>query len=300
MSTSEISQVDLECGGGGDGVEEEEDETWFKIKGNKTCEICNSIARNIVGPNSTEGAQQTNETNAVETNTSSTPASPSTDSRSCLNADYAEPEWAVPELEDHALDTSGLGIRLARIPGPLVLRARSSSSDKLSREICDESCLPGGNGLKHELRDGDCSPLYIELGFKPCDYGSFRGFERGSLALNTELLNNGYFLICRYTLYFHFSKRFQSKSSKPSLEYFPASPLAAESLVNLTYARQAQYLYPISIHNVDQYMACQMGVKPYICLETNFYLLRAIESPRHYVSFVVTLNSSALDSGPCP
>ncbi|CAN1275592.1 hypothetical protein LINPERPRIM_LOCUS15756 [Linum perenne] len=24
-------------------------ETWFKIKGNKTCEICNSIARNVVG-----------------------------------------------------------------------------------------------------------------------------------------------------------------------------------------------------------------------------------------------------------
>ncbi|XP_022842055.1 uncharacterized protein LOC111365749 [Olea europaea var. sylvestris] len=60
-------------------------ETWFKIKGNKTCEICNSIARNVVGPNSTEGAQQANETNAVETNTSSAPASLVTDSRSCLN-----------------------------------------------------------------------------------------------------------------------------------------------------------------------------------------------------------------------
>ncbi|KAL2554559.1 RING/FYVE/PHD zinc finger superfamily protein [Forsythia ovata] len=60
-------------------------ETWFKIKGNKTCEICNSIACNVVGPSSTDGAQQTNETNAVGTNTPSAPASLSTDSRSCLN-----------------------------------------------------------------------------------------------------------------------------------------------------------------------------------------------------------------------
>ncbi|CAI9780104.1 unnamed protein product [Fraxinus pennsylvanica] len=57
-------------------------ETWFKIKGNKTCEICNSIACNVVGPNGTEGAQQTNETNAVGT---SAPTSLATGSRSCLN-----------------------------------------------------------------------------------------------------------------------------------------------------------------------------------------------------------------------
>ncbi|KAL7583554.1 uncharacterized protein LOC111882745 [Lactuca sativa] len=28
-------------------------ETWFKIKGNKTCEICNSIVSNLIGPNET-------------------------------------------------------------------------------------------------------------------------------------------------------------------------------------------------------------------------------------------------------
>lgn len=63
-------------------------ETWFKIKGNKTCEICNSIARNIIGINETASTtQHANETNAVAT-TAATSAfvSPVTDnSRSCLN-----------------------------------------------------------------------------------------------------------------------------------------------------------------------------------------------------------------------
>ncbi|KAF8042233.1 hypothetical protein BT93_A0761 [Corymbia citriodora subsp. variegata] len=37
-------------------------EAWFKIKGNKTCEICNSIARNVTGVNEVESAEQpTNE-----------------------------------------------------------------------------------------------------------------------------------------------------------------------------------------------------------------------------------------------
>ncbi|XP_030531969.1 uncharacterized protein LOC115742033 [Rhodamnia argentea] len=37
-------------------------EAWFKIKGNKTCEICNSIARNVAGVNEVEPAEQlTNE-----------------------------------------------------------------------------------------------------------------------------------------------------------------------------------------------------------------------------------------------
>ncbi|CAN0909620.1 hypothetical protein LINGRAHAP2_LOCUS25874 [Linum grandiflorum] len=31
-------------------------EAWFKIKGNKTCEICGSVARNVAGPTEPEGA----------------------------------------------------------------------------------------------------------------------------------------------------------------------------------------------------------------------------------------------------
>ncbi|KAI3732324.1 hypothetical protein L1987_63528 [Smallanthus sonchifolius] len=31
-------------------------ETWFKIKGNKTCEICNSVVSNLVVPNEMPGA----------------------------------------------------------------------------------------------------------------------------------------------------------------------------------------------------------------------------------------------------
>ncbi|OWM81765.1 uncharacterized protein LOC116193200 [Punica granatum] len=36
-------------------------ETWFKIKGNKTCEICHSIARNVAGTNEVDTVEQHNE-----------------------------------------------------------------------------------------------------------------------------------------------------------------------------------------------------------------------------------------------
>ncbi|KAF2306233.1 hypothetical protein GH714_015909 [Hevea brasiliensis] len=38
-------------------------EAWFQIKGNKTCEICHSIARNVVGVNEIEKKEQSNEAN---------------------------------------------------------------------------------------------------------------------------------------------------------------------------------------------------------------------------------------------
>jgi len=60
-------------------------QTWFKIKGNKTCEICNSIARNVFGANEIESIQQTNETDMVTTNAFSAPVPPSTENRRCLN-----------------------------------------------------------------------------------------------------------------------------------------------------------------------------------------------------------------------
>ncbi|KAL3521165.1 hypothetical protein ACH5RR_019314 [Cinchona calisaya] len=40
-------------------------EAWFKIKGNKTCEICGSIARNVAGANEAESMEQWNEPNEV-------------------------------------------------------------------------------------------------------------------------------------------------------------------------------------------------------------------------------------------
>ncbi|GMI69740.1 hypothetical protein HRI_000643300 [Hibiscus trionum] len=39
-------------------------DAWFKIRGNKTCEICQSIARNVVGVNEIESTDQANETNS--------------------------------------------------------------------------------------------------------------------------------------------------------------------------------------------------------------------------------------------
>ncbi|KAL4576234.1 hypothetical protein LXL04_012325 [Taraxacum kok-saghyz] len=38
-------------------------EAWFKIKGNKTCEICGSIAQNVAGANEAELLEQWNEAN---------------------------------------------------------------------------------------------------------------------------------------------------------------------------------------------------------------------------------------------
>ncbi|XP_056170619.1 uncharacterized protein LOC130134553 [Syzygium oleosum] len=40
-------------------------ETWFKIKGNKTCEICQSIARNVSGASEIEATEQSNETHSA-------------------------------------------------------------------------------------------------------------------------------------------------------------------------------------------------------------------------------------------
>ncbi|KAH6762025.1 RING/FYVE/PHD zinc finger superfamily protein [Perilla frutescens var. hirtella] len=61
-------------------------ETWFKIKGNKTCEICNSVARNVVGPNDIEAVQQAIENNAAAMSTPSSAPAPSTaETRTCLN-----------------------------------------------------------------------------------------------------------------------------------------------------------------------------------------------------------------------
>ncbi|KAK4432322.1 hypothetical protein Salat_0994300 [Sesamum alatum] len=60
-------------------------ETWFKIKGNKTCEICNSVARNVVGPNDIEAAQAGSEGSVVASAASSVPAPSATETRSCLN-----------------------------------------------------------------------------------------------------------------------------------------------------------------------------------------------------------------------
>uniref|UniRef100_A0A6M2F9C5 RING-CH-type domain-containing protein n=1 Tax=Populus davidiana TaxID=266767 RepID=A0A6M2F9C5_9ROSI len=59
-------------------------ETWFKIKGNKTCEICHSIARNVVLARDIESIEHSNETSNVMV-TSAAAAStsnPTTETRS--------------------------------------------------------------------------------------------------------------------------------------------------------------------------------------------------------------------------
>ncbi|KAJ4766927.1 RING/FYVE/PHD zinc finger superfamily protein [Rhynchospora pubera] len=44
-------------------------ETWFKIKGNKTCEICGSTARNVIGTGETEFIEHWNDANSNNTTT---------------------------------------------------------------------------------------------------------------------------------------------------------------------------------------------------------------------------------------
>lgn len=48
-------------------------EAWFKIRGNKTCEICGSTARNVVGVNEVELMEQWNEANETAPNTAPIP-----------------------------------------------------------------------------------------------------------------------------------------------------------------------------------------------------------------------------------
>ncbi|XVE61987.1 hypothetical protein DITRI_Ditri06bG0082400 [Diplodiscus trichospermus] len=57
-------------------------EAWFKIRGNKTCEICHSIAHNVVGVNEIESTEQSNETNSSTATAAVSGPAPHTDSRS--------------------------------------------------------------------------------------------------------------------------------------------------------------------------------------------------------------------------
>ncbi|KAL6336968.1 hypothetical protein AAG906_036282 [Vitis piasezkii] len=53
-------------------------EAWFKIKGNKTCEICNSTARNVFSASEMELTEHSNETSNNATVTATAPAPVST------------------------------------------------------------------------------------------------------------------------------------------------------------------------------------------------------------------------------
>lgn len=60
-------------------------EAWFKIKGNKTCEICNSIARNVFSANETVPIQQTSDLNVTTTNAVPAQEYSSSEGHSCFN-----------------------------------------------------------------------------------------------------------------------------------------------------------------------------------------------------------------------
>ncbi|XP_052176033.1 uncharacterized protein LOC127790521 [Diospyros lotus] len=55
-------------------------EAWFKIKGNKVCEICGSTARNVAGPSEAETMEQWNESNDAASVAAVAPA-PTTETR---------------------------------------------------------------------------------------------------------------------------------------------------------------------------------------------------------------------------
>lgn len=56
-------------------------EAWFKIRGNKTCEICNSIARNVAGATEIETAELSNEANNATATSSISAAVPREETR---------------------------------------------------------------------------------------------------------------------------------------------------------------------------------------------------------------------------
>ncbi|KAI3677507.1 hypothetical protein L6452_36771 [Arctium lappa] len=95
-----LSLVDDDDGGDGDAIELgcccKDDlaaahkhcaETWFKIKGNKTCEICNSIVSNLVVPNETPLSQGTMDVNPAATSvaTAHVSAAAIRGGRGCIN-----------------------------------------------------------------------------------------------------------------------------------------------------------------------------------------------------------------------
>ncbi|KAM7265901.1 hypothetical protein ACFE04_003584 [Oxalis oulophora] len=57
-------------------------EVWFKIKGNKTCEICHSVARNVVGANEVESADQLTEGNTASATSATSASVPQSETRS--------------------------------------------------------------------------------------------------------------------------------------------------------------------------------------------------------------------------
>ncbi|XP_043698864.1 uncharacterized protein LOC122649691 [Telopea speciosissima] len=57
-------------------------EAWFKIKGNKTCEICGATAQNVVGVNENQFMEQWNETNTATATAGSAATAPLTENRS--------------------------------------------------------------------------------------------------------------------------------------------------------------------------------------------------------------------------
>ncbi|KAI9078332.1 hypothetical protein K1719_039708 [Acacia pycnantha] len=65
MTNHESGSIELGCSCKDDLVAAHKQcaEAWFKIKGNKTCEICGSIARNVTGAFEVENVEQWNESN---------------------------------------------------------------------------------------------------------------------------------------------------------------------------------------------------------------------------------------------
>ncbi|KAK6943569.1 Zinc finger, RING-CH-type [Dillenia turbinata] len=57
-------------------------EAWFKIKGNKTCEICNTTACNVLGPNEVELIEVSNEANPATATSAVSAALPTAETRS--------------------------------------------------------------------------------------------------------------------------------------------------------------------------------------------------------------------------
>ncbi|URD87191.1 PPR repeat [Musa troglodytarum] len=125
-------------------------ETWFKIKGNKICEICCSTASNVVGVSENEPSEQWNEANT----SAALPPAPSSEARSfwqghrflkfllaCLGIPC--PRWRQSVVLDVARNGSLLFSRVDRDSPTSHRRIRSSPAPMLaSHPLLQQLSLP--------------------------------------------------------------------------------------------------------------------------------------------------------------
>ncbi|XP_074355199.1 uncharacterized protein LOC141693910 [Apium graveolens] len=112
-------------------------ETWFRSKGNNICEICHSIARNVVVPNNITSRQHTSQVSPVSTNAVSVPVNANTVATFSVPAPVYQVNtstnaYSVPRSNVNSLTTTA-------VPVPV------SSTNAVSVPVSAPSNMPRSN-----------------------------------------------------------------------------------------------------------------------------------------------------------